>query len=254
MSKLIVFNLKMNAFVPANWSGVKKSKSELVVCPAFTDLRELKKLKTKTLKRIKIGAQNCFWEDSSAYTGEVSPKMLKNLGVEYVIIGHSERRKNLNETDEMINKKVSAALKAGLKVVLCIGEPSGKSQGANRKAQISQAKKHVKNQLVKDLKTISDSRLALSSLIVAYEPVWSISTTKNAKVCPPEYALEMAKFIKQILNTKYKIPNIKVLYGGSVNGKNVGDFIQYKEIDGVLVGGASLDKKQIKEIINKTNN
>ncbi len=240
----------MNAPVLADWRKIGKSKSELVVCPPFVYLEALKNLSTKKLKHLKLGAQDCFWENSSigggAYTGEVSPKMLKSAGVEYVIIGHSERRKYLDETDEMINKKVLVALKIGLKVVLCIGENL-----AIRKRGINAVKNFIKEQLRKDLKNLSlnsKSSILNSKLIIAYEPIWAIGT---GKACKSEDALEIIKFIKQTLNSKFLILNSKVLYGGSVNGKNITDFVKYKDIDGVLVGGASLKPKEVSEIIKK---
>ena len=169
--KLAIFNLKMNAPVLADWRKIGKSKSELVVCPPFVYLEALKNLSTKKLKHLKLGAQDCFWENSSigggAYTGEVSPKMLKSAGVEYVIIGHSERRKYLDETDEMINKKVLVALKIGLKVVLCIGENL-----AIRKRGINAVKNFIKEQLRKDLKNLSlnsKSSILNSKLVVCRE-------------------------------------------------------------------------------------
>ncbi|MFA5099221.1 MAG: triose-phosphate isomerase, partial [Candidatus Paceibacterota bacterium] len=179
-------------------------------------------------------------------TGEISPDMLKDFGAEYVIVGHSERRKYLNETDELINKKVIAGLNGGLKVILCIGENL-----AIRRLGIKAVKKFVKNQLQKDLKSITTNyKSQTTNLIIAYEPIWAIGT---GKACNPEDALEIIKFIKQALSIKYKykVSSIKVLYGGSVDGKNVADFIKYKDIDGVLVGGASLKPKEVLEIIKK---
>ena len=239
--KLAIFNLKMNAPILADWEKVGKSKSEVVVCPPFVYIERLKNLKIKTLK---LGAQDVFWENRGAYTGEISPEMLKNLGVEYVIVGHSERRKYLGETDGMINKKVLAALKAGLKVVLCVGENL-----IIRKRGIKAAKDFVKNQLQKDLKNlVPSSKFQVPNLIIAYEPIWAIGA---GKACKPENALEIIKFIKEKLDTKYKIQNTKVMYGGSVNGKNVADFVKYRDVDGVLVGNASLKLKEVVEIIKK---
>jgi len=239
--KFVIFNLKMNAPVLADWEKVGKSKSEVVVCPPFVYIERLKNLKIKTLK---LGAQDVFWENRGAYTGEISPEMLKNLGVEYVIVGHSERRKYLGETDGMINKKVLAALKAGLKVVLCVGENL-----IIRKRGIKAAKDFVKNQLQKDLKNlVPSSKFQVPNLIIAYEPIWAIGA---GKACKPENALEIIKFIKEKLDTKYKIQNTKVIYGGSVNGKNVADFVKYRDVDGVLVGNASLKLKEVVEIIKK---
>lgn len=212
---------------------------ELVIAAPFVYLENLKP-KTKNSK-LKIGAQNVFWENQGVYTGEVSPLMLKNMGVEYVIIGHSERRKHLGETDEMINKKVSAALKTGLKTVLCVGEDL-----KIRKRGPKAVKSFVKNQLKKDLKGIGNWKFKIENLVIAYEPVWAIGT---GRACPPKDALEMIKFIKKLLTTNRKLQTTKVLYGGSVDSKNIEDFLQYKEIDGALVGGASLKPKEIKEII-----
>ncbi len=228
MKKLIIFNWKMNPASPKeavtlfNSIPRKIKNSEIVVAAPFVYLNNLK-------SKIKLATQNVFWEDKGAFTGEISPLMLKNMGVEYAIIGHSERRKYLNETDEMINKKVSASLKVGLKVILCVGEDL-----KIRNRSIKAVKNFVKNQLKKDLKGIKNK-----NLIIAYEPIWAIGT---GRACPPKDALEMTKFIKIIINTK-------VIYGGSVDSKNIKDFVKYKEIDGALVGGASLKPKEVKRII-----
>lgn len=231
MKKLIIFNWKMNLADFSRLDNAKPASVEIVVCPPFTHIERIKKLMSS---KIKLGAQNCFWENSGAYTGEISPKILKDLGLEYVITGHSERRKYLEETDEMINKKVSAVLKAGLKAVLCVGEDS-----QIRRRGLKSVKDYVKSQLRKDLKGILNKSYGLN-LIVAYEPVWAIGT---GNPCHPKDALEMIKFIKQTLNSK-------VLYGGSVDGKNIKNYVKYPEIDGALVGGASLRIKEVKKIIN----
>ena len=240
MKKIIIFNWKMNL---ADFIRVdKNNKIEIVICPPFT---HLEKVKNSLSSKIKLGAQNCFYENKGAYTGEISPTMLKNLGVEYVIIGHSERRKYLGETDEMINKKVLAALKGGLKIVLCVGEPTRAATRELRKAKI-----YVKKQLEKDLKNskflILNSKLR-NHLMIAYEPVWAIGT---GNPCRPEDALEMIKFIKKFLSVKCQMSSVKVLYGGSVDGKNIKNFVKYPEIDGALVGGASLKIKEVKRIIS----
>jgi len=234
----------MNAPVLADWRKIGKSKADIVVCPSFTHIEKLKK---ELPKNIKLGGQNVFWENQGAYTGEISPEMLKNLEVEYVVIGHSERRKYLGETDKMINKKVLAALKAGLKVVLCIGENL-----IIRKRGIKAVKNFIKGQLQKDIAGVSSFKFQVSrNLFIAYEPVWAISTSGAGKACSPEDALEIIKFINQILNPQSSILNSKVIYGGSIDGKNVADFVKYKDIDGVLVGGASLKSKEVLEIIKK---
>jgi len=237
-SKLLIANWKLNP--ETSWAAIRLAKAVdkkgVVICPPFIFLTEIKKV----LKRAALGAQDVFWEEKGAYTGEVSAAALRDLGVKYVIIGHSERRRWLRETDEMINKKVRAALGAGLKAILCVGEPlSVRRQG------LATAKKFVKNQLKKDLKSISMSHVAdRLSLIIAYEPVWAIGTGRADK---PEETVEMAKFIKsQLPATGYRLP---VLYGGSVNSLNARNFLQYKDINGALVGGASLNAKEFGKII-----
>ena len=221
-----------------NTSKVKKT--EIVVCPPFIYLESLKKIG----RRISFGAQNIFWEPRGAYTGEISPNMLKNLGVEYIIIGHSERRHYLGETDEMINKKVKAALGSGLKVILCVGENLSIRRRGKKAVE-----NFIKNQLALDLKETKNYKLITKNLIIAYEPVWAIGTGMPDK---PENAIEIIKFIKKILNSKFQIPNSKIIYGGSVDAKNIESFMRYKEIEGVLVGGASLKPEEIRKIIEIT--
>lgn len=255
MKKLLIFNWKMAPDSSKEAGGLFadylkllkakncKPKAELVVAPPFVYLNQFKNLKTEKPGNLKLGAQDLFWENFGAHTGEISAKMLKNLGVEYVIIGHSERRKYLNETDKIINKKVLTALKAGLKVILCIGE--GLSTRRRGKKYVE---RFIKNQLQKDLKGISKNyKLKANSLIIAYEPVWSIGAGHSDT---PEDALEMIKFIKQTPVTGGYILNSKVLYGGSVDSKNIKNFLKYPEIDGSLIGRASLRIREIKNIIN----
>ncbi|MEK7194034.1 MAG: triose-phosphate isomerase [Patescibacteria group bacterium] len=267
MGKLIIFNWKMNPtslkearqiFDATKNSKLKTEDLELIICPPFVYLPEIVGLIYKT--KIKLGAQDVFWENpptgGGVYTGEISAKMLKNLGVEYVIIGHSERRKYLGETDEMINKKVLAALRAGLKVVLCVGEPTRAHARELRikNAELRKAKNYVKNQLEKDLKNskflILNSKLR-NHLVIAYEPIWAIGAKYPDT---PQDAVEMIRFIKKFLISHFSfLISPKVLYGGSVNGKNIKNFIQLKEIDGVLVGGASVKKDEVRNIIRVLN-
>ena len=241
--KLIVANWKSNPNDLA--SAVKLAKAidekNVVIAPPFPFLPAV----YKQLKKSALGAQDLFWADGP-YTGEVSAEDLKILKVKYVIIGHSERRKNLKETDEMINLKLGAALKSGLKAVLCVGESV-----ATRKKGIKEAKKFVKKQLVADLKSLKTNSYKLqTNLIVAYEPIWAISTEKGSKPDTPEDAVEMIKFIKGILYSKFHILNPKVLYGGSVTTKNARSFLERKEINGALVGGASLLPLEFRKVIN----
>jgi len=186
--------------------GIKNFKNvEVIICPPFLYIPKIQDTKYK----IQVGAQDCFWEVEGAFTGEVSPVMLKNLGVEYVILGHSERRKYQKETDEMINKKIKAAISAGLKPILCVENLS---------------------QLEKSSKDISEE------IIVAYEPVFAIGT---GKPCEPSMAKKM----------RDKIDYPRVLYGGSVNSQNAGNYIEEAGFEGLLIGGASLASKEFIEIV-----
>jgi len=201
MKPLIVANWKMN---PPSlqeaitlFNAVKNTGA--IICPPFVYLSALKA----------NGAQDCFYEEKGAFTGEISPQMLKNLGVEYVILGHSERRKYQKETDATIKKKLIAALAAGLKPILCIDKIS---------------------QLPKDVK---------EGFIVAYEPLFAIGT---GKPCPPEQAEKMRLAIKKQVNSS-------VLYGGSVNSQNAADYIKKAHFDGLLVGGVSLKPKEFVDIV-----
>lgn len=228
--------------------AVKLTKKEdikgAVIAPPFVFLESVEKV----LKQAELGAQDIFWEEKGAYTGEISAAMLKNLKVKYVIIGHSERR-CLGETDEIINKKLTATIKAGLTPILCVGEPLN-----IRKKGLLSAKTFIKNQLLKNLKGINlkslNSKFSIlnSRFIVAYEPVWAISTGTTGIPAKPEDAVEMHKFIKDLLATRYSLL-AKVLYGGSVNSKNAESFLKNPEIDGALVGGASLKPEEFKKIV-----
>lgn len=247
MTKILAFNWKMNpgklktAISLARASDFKGA----VIMPPFIFIEEI----AKVLKKAKLGAQDLSWENPpagrGAFTGEVSAKELKNLGVEYVIVGHSERRLKLNETDEMINKKVLTALGAGLKVILCVGEGL-----AIRKNGKKSVEKFIKSQLQKDLKGINKllviSHKSLShNLVIAYEPVWAIGTGRSDT---PKDVIEIINFIKKSLVISHK-SSVKILYGGSVSGKNIKNFVQYNDIDGYLIGGASLKLSEVNKII-----
>ncbi len=238
MHKLIIANWKLNP--TAESEAVRLARQidfkNVVIAPPFPFIKSV----SAVVKKAKIAAQDVFWKEFGAYTGEVSASQLKSLGVNYVIVGHSERR-SLGETDETINKKIKAAFQAGLKVILCVGE-----SWLVRKRGITAAKNLVKKQFQGDLKFPKSYKLQAKSLIIAYEPVWAIGTGKNDS---PRNAVEMAKFIKQILNSYFLIHNPSVLYGGSVNPKNAKSFLAQKEIDGALVGGASLSGEKFRRII-----
>jgi len=249
-SKLVVFNWKENPqtlseasrlFAVVEKVSRYKGRAEIVVCPPVLYLGELSR-KSTTVARLSLGAQNTFWENGGAYTGEVGPLMLRCIGknVRYSIVGHSERRRYARETDEMVNEKVRAALAAGLRVILCVGEPADV-----RRRGIRAARQFVKDQLRKDLRGLSMSDSKKGSLTVAYEPIWAISTGRNAD---PEDVRDVAIFIKK---ETHSFLGIKIIYGGSVDGSNIDGYLCYNEIDGFLSGGASLRPKEIIKIVKK---
>ena len=230
MKKLIVANWKMN---PATieeakniFEGIKKgagdTETKVVICPPFVYLAELKGLT--------LGAQDIFYEEKGAFTGEVSAEMLKNLGVEYVIIGHSERRKYLGETDEIINVKIKKALESGLKVIFCIGE-TAEERESGKKNEV------LERQIKKGLAGVEN----LENINIAYEPVWAIGTGNN---CSIQETKESIDFIK-----KFVEPKIIILYGGSVKGDNSKDYMEKSGANGLLVGGASLNAEEFVKIV-----
>jgi len=246
MKKLIIANWKMNPvfFKEARnlFLGIKKLKNEknteVVVCPPFIFIQELKLLGAG----LKTGAQNCFWEEKGAFTGEISFNMLKAMGVEYIILGHSERRKHFGETDGLINKKIKAVLEKGLNPILCVGE-------TEKERKIGIAKKVIKNQLFKGLEGIKNWKFKIKNLSVAYEPVWAIGT---GNPCMPKDAKEIFVFIQKNLKEKYgkeTVKKIRIIYGGSVNGENARGYIKESGMQGLLVGGASLSQKEFIKIV-----
>ncbi|HVM76886.1 MAG TPA: triose-phosphate isomerase [Candidatus Paceibacterota bacterium] len=222
--------------------GANGKRVSLMFCPPFLFLEMVagafKKLKFK--KNISLGAQDVFWEEAGPYTGEVGPQMLKSLGVRHSIVGHSERRIWLHETDAMINKKIKTAHRDGIGIILCVGESL-----AIRKKGSAAAKAFIKLQLKKDLAGIPGKSFKKGSLIVAYEPIWAIGTGRSAK---PRDAADVISSIKKELDA-LGVKGAPVLYGGSVNANNVADFVQLDEIDGALVGGASLKADEFKKMI-----
>ncbi len=214
----------------------KKKKIKLIYCPPYTLLEPFSKKINKT--KIELGAQNCHFEISTGpFTGSISPTMLKKIGSNYVIIGHSENR-STGETDTQINKKINSSIKCGLKIIFCIGET------------FIQKKKKLTNKILQKqiLKGLSKTR-NLNRILIAYEPIWSIGTG----VIPKNHELDKnINFIKNILKNNLKIKNPRVLYGGSVNSKNVKNLASIKNIDGFLVGGASQKAKNFIDIVKKT--
>jgi triosephosphate isomerase len=215
----------------------------VVVCPPYIWLYPIAEIYEKSPQFLSLGAQNMFWKENGAFTGEVSPTMLKGM-VKYVIIGHSERRYHFNESDELINDKVLSAVEHGLIPILCVGERVKKKEGESKAEEIEQ--------LEKDLQGLS--REKMKKLIVAYEPVWAIGTGDPAT---GEYAGRVAKNIRGKIAELYdeKIADdVPILYGGSVTPSNIGEFMDECEIDGALVGGASVktdDFVQICKVIAK---
>jgi triosephosphate isomerase len=235
--KVIAGNWKMNKDLHQSQNLVseiinglgKDTKAEVIVCPPFTSLSEVSSLLKGT--QIKLGAQNMYYEESGAYTGEVSADMLKSVGCEYVILGHSERRVIFNEPDELINKKIKAALAKGLKPIFCIGELLEQRENGETMQVVSR-------QVEKGLEGVSAEQM--KNLIIAYEPVWAIGTGKTAT---PQQAQEVHSFIRELVAKKFNASvseNLIIQYGGSVKPDNANQLLSQKDIDGALVGGACL--------------
>jgi len=211
---------------------------EIVLCPPFTSLSEVREVIMET--NIKLGAQNVYWEKEGAYTGEISPVMLRELGCDYCIIGHSERRQYFGETNAAVNKKVKAALSEKLKPIVCVGETL-EDRKANRTFDV--VKDHVENSL-KGL-----SREEMSKVTIAYEPVWAIGTGVNAT---KEQAQEAHKYIRSLLKGMYDdelAGSISIQYGGSVKPDNIKELIGEEDVDGALVGGASTKADSFIQIV-----
>jgi triosephosphate isomerase len=205
-------------------------RSEVVICPPFTSIRSVQTTIDGDDLPLLLGAQNVFWEDSGAYTGEISPAMLSKLGVRYVIIGHSERREYFGETDDDVNKKVRAAYRHELRPIMCVGETLEEREAGETETKVSA-------QVRAGVKGVSMEQL--ESLVVAYEPIWAIGTGRNAS---PEDAQTTIAMIRQTLfeTGKGAEKSVRIQYGGSVKPGNIGSFMDQPDIDGALVGGASL--------------
>lgn len=243
---IIAGNWKMNKTIKESLEMIEELKSfdldknvEKVLCVPFLSLKDMKKACEGT--DIKIGAQNMHWEESGAFTGEVSPIMLKELDIDYVIIGHSERRLYFNETDETVNKKVLKALEYNIDPIMCVGETLEEKEAGNEKEV-------VKNQIVKGLKDVPYEDM--EKIVVAYEPIWAIGTGKTAS---SDDANEMIGYIRQIIEEIYNNDvkeKVRIQYGGSVKPSNVSELMEKEEIDGALVGGASLNAQDFKDLVN----
>ena len=251
--KIVAGNWKMNLELTAAQSLFSEvvnmvkdevlGEQEVVVCPPFVYLATLSQA-AKVSSNVSIGAQNCHNADSGAYTGEVSAAMVKSVGAEYVILGHSERRQYFGETDSALLDKVNAALKNNLKPIFCIGETL-EERNAEKHFEV------IKQQLEEGIFKLSEDDF--SKLVLAYEPVWAIGTGLTAS---PEQAQEIHAFIRKEIATKYNSEvseNTTILYGGSCNAKNAAELFAKADIDGGLIGGASLKSRDFVDIAKTFN-
>lgn len=244
MEKFIIANWKMQLTIKESLDlakkivvAAKKAKNEIVICSDYSALPFIGPILRST--SVKLGAQDSAAFIKGAYTGEVSPLNLKALGVKYVILGHSERREHLHENSAIINNKIKAALASKLIPILCVGEKLIEKQNGQTKDYLKMELRHA----LKGVK-IHSAR----DLIVAYEPIWAISTNKNAKSIEPQEANDIQGFIAQEAKRLLKQP-VQVIYGGSVDSKNAASFLAQTNISGLLVGGASLKAAEFSIII-----
>jgi triosephosphate isomerase len=213
---------------------------EVVVCPTFTSLRSVQTVIEADNLPIGLGAQNVYWEEKGAFTGEVSPGMLARLGVAYVIVGHSERREIFGETDEWVNKKVKAVLANGMTPIMCVGETLEEREAGETEAKVSR-------QVQAGLDGVDAQQVG--SMVIAYEPIWAIGTGRNAT---PEDANETIGTIRSMvagLTGEGPAQAVRIQYGGSVKPGNIGSLMAQPEIDGALVGGASLEADDFAQIV-----
>ena len=244
--KVIAGNWKMNMlpnetidFIQELTPLVKDTKNEVILCVPYIDL--FYALLHVQDTNIKIGAQNMHWEEKGAYTGEISGKMLKSIGVEYVIIGHSERRQYFAETDETVNKKIKSALANGLKPIVCVGETL-------EQREAGQTEQIVTSQIEKAFKDIPAS--SLEQIIIAYEPIWAIGTGKTAtKEDANTTIMQIRKKLAEIYGQS-EADGVIIQYGGSVKSSNAKELFEMSDIDGGLVGGASLKADEFSKIVN----
>ena len=244
--KVIAGNWKMNMlpdetirFIDELTPLVKDTENEVILCVPYTDL--FYALLAAQNTNIKIGAQNMHWEENGAYTGEVSGPMLKAIGVEYVIIGHSERRQYFAETDETVNKKLKSAFKYGLKPIVCVGETL-------EEREAGKAEEIITSQTEKALSGLTEEQV--ENTIIAYEPIWAIGTGKTAT---SEDANNAIKSIRNKISNIYGqmvAKRVIIQYGGSVKASNAKELFTMSDIDGGLVGGASLKSEEFAKIVN----
>jgi triosephosphate isomerase len=235
MEKILAFNWKLN---PSSKKEAKdlallSDKKGVIIFAPFVFLDYLNSF----LKEASLGAQNVFWEKKGAFTGEISPLMLKNLGVRYVLLGHSERRKYFMENALILRKKIKASLEAKITPFFCVGEDKNiKLKG------MKFVKKHIKNDILNSFQNIPKDK----KIVLAYEPIWAIGGKKSDDIKRTE---EIVLFIKKILSHN-NFKNFQVVYGGSVNSKNFKLFLESNIVDGVLVGSRSVKKSEVKKFLN----
>ncbi len=243
---LIAGNWKMNCTVEAAVQLATSLREclgpvagvEIVVCPPFVALQSVSSVLAET--RVRVGAQNVFFEDAGAFTGEVSPLMLADL-CHYVIVGHSERRKWFGESDELVGRKVAALRRHGLVPILCVGESLQENTAG-----------HTEEVLARQLRGALESSAPTKELVVAYEPIWAIGTGKPAL---PDDVNNTARAIRDMIGQIWDMASareLRILYGGSVASDNVAEFVSLSDIDGALVGGASLRAPEFAEIVFRT--
>ena len=239
----IAANWKMNKtiaeaseFIDALLPRIAATQHDVVVCPPFTALQEVVERRRGTA--VRVAAQNMHFDESGAFTGEISAPMLVELDVEAVVLGHSERRQFFGETDEALAKKVPAALAAELEPILCVGESEEARDGG-------QTEEVLERQLQADLAEVSDEDIA--KVVIAYEPIWAIGT---GKVATAEQAQEACAFIRDVLRARgAAADDVRILYGGSVKPGNAAELLALPDVDGALVGGASLEAESFAQIV-----
>ena len=245
-NKIIAGNWKMNktrmkaeqlinALIPL----LKDTKTTVVICVPFTDLCKAVKLTKGT--NIHVGAQNCHWKESGAFTGEIAPSMLTELGVEYVVIGHSERRTYFGETDATVLARTKAALAAGLKPIVCIGETLEERNSGNME-------KVLQRQVREGFKDVTEEELA--NIVVAYEPVWAIGTGVTATDDQANDAIAFVRRVFAYMYGKEAAEKLYIQYGERLNAKNAEGLLNMSEIDGGLIGGASLVAEKCAAVVN----
>ncbi len=259
MKSLIVANWKMNPqtlkeaerIFNSVRRGFKNTKRvEVVICPPFLYISSLKSSQkrkslhgSRQVSNLKLGAQDCFFEERGSFTGEISPAQLEDLGCQYVILGHSERRRYLKETDEIINKKIKKCLEFKLNPILCIGESlEERENGQTINILQTQIKEGLREITKKEMQTV----------VIAYEPIWAIG---SGNACSVDEAQSIGLLIKKIVAQLYGrtvFKNLRVLYGGSVDSENAANYIKEARLDGLLVGGASLKSEEFLEIIRNS--